>query len=123
MPAKQSKTQEASEKQVPKKSLWEKAMTRGEAVSMEKDEILDVLFWFRQIVSVALGIAAGISQQTGAPVIIIYVALMFAANYYYQTLFLDVDPEDFNPNELLMEGLGNSIGLFLLFWILLYTFI
>ena len=58
-------------------------MTQGEAANMEKDEILDVLFWFRQAVSVAFGILAGLSGQTGAPIIILYVALMFASSYYY----------------------------------------
>ena len=89
---------------------------------MEKDEILDVLFWFRQLVSVLFGLAAGLSGQTGAAVIIMYVMLMFASSYYYQTIYLEIDPEDFNPNELMMEGLGNCVGLFLLSWILLYTF-
>ena len=114
---------ENKQPQAPKKSLWEKAMTQGEAANMEKDEILDVLFWFRQLVSVTFGLAAGLTQLTGAGVIIFYVGLMFASSYYYQTIFLEIDPEDFNPNELLMEGLGNCVGLFLLSWILLYTFL
>ena len=48
---------------------------------------------------------------------------LFGLSYVYYAKFLEIDEEDFNPNELLMEGVGNSVGVFLLTWILLYSFI
>ena len=117
------KKEEVKKEEQPRKSLIEKACTQGEAQNLEKDEILDIIFWFRQVVSIAYGIIAGLSGLTGAPVIVGYVGTMLGSSYYYQNNFLEIDADDFNPNEIMMEGMSNSIGLFLLLWILLFTFI
>ena len=66
---------------------------------------------------------AGILKLTGAPVIGAFVVLMFGITYLYYTRYLEIDDQDFNEQELLMEGVGNSVGLFLLSWILLYSFL
>ena len=50
MPAKNEqnkKNDDANKQAEPKKSLFEKACIQGEAANMSKDEILDVLFWYR----------------------------------------------------------------------------
>ena len=70
-----------------------------------------------------MGILAGCSGMTGAPVIGSYAVIMMATSYFYQNNFLELDSDDFNPNELMMEGASNSVGLFLLSWILIYSFI
>ena len=71
----------------------------------------------------SLGILAGFSGMTGAPVIATFVVIVLSTSYFYQNNFLELDSDDFNPNELLMEGASNAVGLFLLSWILIYSFI
>ena len=94
-----------------------------EPQSLEKDEVLDTIFWFRQMVGFAVGLVAGCVGLTGYPVILAFAASLFGASTLFQSRFLQLDEDDYNPQELMMEGLGNSVGLFLLTWILLHTFL
>ena len=68
------------------------------------------------------GLIAGFLGLTGYPVILGYGASVITLSYTYTAKFLEIDEDDFNPQELMMEGAGNSIGLFLLSWIMVYTF-
>jgi hypothetical protein len=107
----------------PKRSLLEKAMTKGAPEKLTKDDVLDVVFWFRCLVSLLFGLTCGILGLTGYPVIMGYVACLYTLNSFYTASYLQIDEDDFNPQELMMEGMGNSVGLFLLSWILVYSFV
>ena len=46
-------------------------------------------------------------------VIAAFFGIMFLISHLYSSKVLNVSDEDFNGNELLMEGVGNSFGLFM----------
>ena len=107
----------------PKQSLLSKALTRGEPQNLNKDEVLDLIFWSRSIIGLVLGLVAGILGLTGFPVIVTFIVALFGGSYFYYSKFLEVDTDDYNDQELLMEGVGNGGGLFMLAWIIMYTFL
>lgn len=61
--------------------------------------------------------------MTGVYVIIGFFIALFLISYLYYSKLLNINEEDFGQNELFMEGVGNAFGLFLLSWILTYTFL
>lgn len=75
-------------------------------------ETLDFIFWFRQTIGLVAGLAAGMLQLEGMFVIIGFFILMFAISNIYAYKMLNVSDDDFPNNELMMEGFGNSTGIF-----------
>ena len=71
----------------------------------------------------SIGIGAGVLGLTGLPVIIVFGVFVYMSSYMYINRFLQIDEQDFNDQELLLEGIGNSIGLFLLSWIVVYSYL
>ena len=76
-------------------------------------ETLDYVFWFRQVVGFSIGLTAGMLHLTGMFVIIGFVAVMIILSNMYSYKVLNVSEEDFQNNELMMEGSVNSFGIFL----------
>ena len=72
-------------------------MTQGDAQSLSKDEILDIVFWFRCLVSLIFGSIAGLSGLTGYLVIVGYGVSMILLNNLYTGRYLEIDEDDFNP--------------------------
>ena len=70
----------------------------------------------------SIGTVAGIMGITGFPVIVVYATAIVFVTYMYTMKFLQVDEQDYKEQEILMEGFGNSLGIFILSWILLYSF-
>ncbi len=58
------------------------------------------------------GLIAGILQLEGMFIIIGFAVIMFVVSNMYAYKILNVSDDDFPNNELLMEGLGNSAGIF-----------
>ena len=75
-------------------------------------ETLDFVFWNRQLIGLALGLAAGLLQLEGMFVIIGFFVTMFLVSNMYAYKMLMVSDDDFSNNELMMEGIGNSAGIF-----------
>ena len=59
----------------------------------------------------------------GFLVIITFFVSSFIASYFYYSKMLDVDEEELGQQEVMTEGFANSIGAFLLTWIMVYTYI
>jgi hypothetical protein len=76
-------------------------------------ETLDFVFWFRQLVGFSIGLTAGMLHLTGMFVILGFVAAVMILSNMYAYKVLNVSDEDFQNNELTMEGLVNSFGIFL----------
>ena len=76
-------------------------------------ETLDFVFWFRQIIGFSIGVTAGLLHLTGMYVIIGFWAAMLILSNLYASKVLNVSEEDFQNNELTMEGMPNSFGIFL----------
>ena len=85
--------------------------------------MLDIIFWFRILVGLAVGTIAGLLKLSGAPVIVAFGVLAYGGSYLYYSRFLEVDESDINEQELMMEGVGNSVGMFMLSWILISSFV
>jgi hypothetical protein len=60
-----------------------------------------------------MGIAVGFLHLEGIFVIIGFISLMYLLSYLYSSKMLNVSDEEFPNNELLMEGVSNSLGIFL----------
>ena len=76
-------------------------------------ETLDFVFCFRQLVGLTIGLGAGLLHLTGAYVVIAFIAAIFILSNLYAYKVLNVNDDDFHNNEMMMEGLPNSIGIFL----------
>ena len=75
-------------------------------------ETLDFVFWLRQFIGLSIGLAAGFLQLEGMFVILGYFVVMFVLSNMYAYKMLNVNDDDFANNELMMEGIGNSAGIF-----------
>ena len=64
------------------------------------------------MIGLAGGLAAGILQLEGMFVIIGFFVIMFLVSNMYAYKMLNVNDDDFQNNELMMEGMGNSAGIF-----------
>ncbi len=78
-----------------------------------QDDQLDYVFWCRQLIALTVGVGSGVLGLTGVYVIIGCFVLLVVGSYVYYSKVLDVNEEDFGQNELLMEGVGNGFGLFM----------
>eukprot|EP00123_Amoebidium_parasiticum_P013340 comp21901_c0_seq1/m.31432 comp21901_c0_seq1/g.31432 ORF comp21901_c0_seq1/g.31432 comp21901_c0_seq1/m.31432 type:complete len:110 (-) comp21901_c0_seq1:453-782(-) len=96
-----------------------KAFLRGQ--KWEKDELLDVLFWGRQLVGVLLGLAFGFLPMLGAPALLSGLVLLGSYSVLH-TGYLDVDEDIYGGAPAgAQEGFANGLGLFMLTWIITYT--
>ena len=120
-PKKTAAQEERAEAEKP--TLLSRALTSGSAKDMERDELLDIVYWFRSFLGLVVGLTAGLLKLTGAPVIMMFAALIFGLTFWYLTKFLEIEEGEFNEQELNMEGLSNGVGLFLLTWILVYSYV
>lgn len=102
-------------------SSWSK-MLQSQAVWSDKDEFLDVIYWMRQVLGIALGLIWGVIPLTG----IVGLSLFFVVNagviYLYFTGFQKVDEEEYGGAwELTKEGFMTSFAGFLVTWIIIYS--
>jgi lipid-A-disaccharide synthase-like uncharacterized protein len=72
-------------------------MTKGSASSLEKDEVMDIVFWFRCCLGLSLGIVCGVLKVTGMYVLVSYFGLVLALTSVYLNKFIEIDEDDFNP--------------------------
>ncbi|KAM7446071.1 hypothetical protein ABFA07_005540 [Porites harrisoni] len=88
----------------------------------DKDEFLDVIYWFRQVLAILLGIIWGILPLKGILAIGLFALLNAGILYIYFTNFQKIDEEEYGgPWELTKEGFMTSFALFLVVWIIFYS--
>ncbi|KAG1942064.1 Rab5-interacting family protein [Pimephales promelas] len=89
---------------------------------VKEDEFLDVVYWFRQIIAVILGVIWGVAPLKGFLGIIIFCVINAGVLYVYFSSFQQVDEEEYGGTwELTKEGFMTSFALFLVVWIIFYT--
>ncbi|KAG8131840.1 putative Chromosome 20 orf 24 protein, partial [Naja naja] len=94
-------------------SLWSKAL-RSDSAWEDKDEFLDVIYWFRQIIAVILGVIWGIVPLKGFVGIAIFCLINAGVLYLYFSSFQQIDEEEYGGTwELTKEGFMTSFALFL----------
>ncbi|XP_008641697.1 PREDICTED: uncharacterized protein C20orf24 homolog [Corvus brachyrhynchos] len=87
-----------------------------------QDEFLDVIYWFRQIIAVILGIIWGVVPLKGFVGIAVFCLINAGVLYLYFSSFQQIDEEEYGGTwELTKEGFMTSFALFLVVWIIFYT--
>eukprot|EP00830_Metopus_es_P004538 TRINITY_DN14155_c0_g1_i1.p1 TRINITY_DN14155_c0_g1~~TRINITY_DN14155_c0_g1_i1.p1 ORF type:complete len:138 (+),score=22.70 TRINITY_DN14155_c0_g1_i1:40-414(+) len=95
----------------------------GRKGSYTREEVFEFLFWVKIIFGFTIGITAGFLKFTGYPVFIVYLAgVMLGTNLYYTKILNHVEDSNTAP-ELYMEHFPESFGIFMLTWILSFTFV
>ncbi|GJP36870.1 hypothetical protein CLOM_g21336 [Closterium sp. NIES-68] len=93
-------------------------------VTEDQDGFKDILYWMRQALGLLFGLVWGMAPITGGIGVIGFLVLSTALMMGYYTLVVKVDADEMGGHgALLQEGLLNSFGLFLLVWILLFTYL
>ncbi|PAA61642.1 hypothetical protein BOX15_Mlig012688g7, partial [Macrostomum lignano] len=94
---------------------------RPKADWSSKDELLDVVYWQRQLLSAVLGLVWGLLPLKGIVGLGLFFLINCAAVYAYTCLFQGVDEEEYGGmGEILKEGLMTSFASFLVLWIIVY---
>ncbi|KAG8446229.1 hypothetical protein GDO86_013902 [Hymenochirus boettgeri] len=104
-----------------KVSPWGKALRRDSSWD-DKDEFLDVIYWFRQILAIILGVIWGIIPLKGFIGIAIFCLINAGVLYLYFSSFQQIDEEEYGGTwELTKEGFMTSFALFMVVWVIFYT--
>ena len=96
------------------------SLFKTDVVWDDKDEVLDAVYWFRQVLALFMGIVWGILGLTGFVGIGSFVALNSIAAY----AIANKTGYDFDPDESLLsvkEGFMTTFATFLVSWIVTYT--
>ena len=102
-------------------SVWTRAIT-AKSSWPDKEEFLDVIYWFRQVLGVFLGLIWGLSAFSGAIGLVAFGLINAGLLYVYFAAFQCVDEEEFGGAwELTKEGFMTSFASFLVVWIILYS--
>lgn len=101
-------------------SIWNKALTANS--SWDREEFLDVIYWLRQALGVAIGIVWGTLAIQGVLGLVLFALLNAGLVYVYFSAFQAVDEEEYGGAwELTKEGFMTSFATFMVMWIILYT--
>ncbi|CAD6186922.1 unnamed protein product [Caenorhabditis auriculariae] len=88
----------------------------------DKDELLDVVYWGKQVLSLFVGIVFGVTPLYGILALIGYVAISSVIAQHYVVKFQKVDEEEVGGFwELAKEGFGAAFATFMVTWITIYT--
>ena len=106
-------------------SAWQvmvKALTpQGRWTKDTFPEFYDAVFCGRQLLGLVVGVTWGCIPVTGMVGVVSFVLLTTAGVGSFIGNYCGVNDDDFGEGELLKEGMNQSIGIFLLSWILTYT--
>jgi len=102
-------------------TLWKKSMTVNSEWE-NKDDLLDVIYWLRQVFAIINGIAWGLLPVQGLFGIALFLAINCLIVYIYTSKYQKVDEDDFGGiQELLKEGLFTAFAVFVVSWVMVYT--
>ena len=83
-----------------------------------QDEFLDVIYWFRQIIAVVLGVIWGVLPLRGFLGIAGFCLINVGVVYLYFSNYLQIDEEDYRGTwALTEEGFMTWFSLFMVLWI------
>uniref|UniRef100_A0A158P7Q7 RSN1_7TM domain-containing protein n=1 Tax=Angiostrongylus cantonensis TaxID=6313 RepID=A0A158P7Q7_ANGCA len=98
-----------------------KAIRAGSEWS-DKDELLDVVYWGRQVLSLIIGIAFGVTSMHGILAILAYVAISTVVAQHFVVKYQQVDEDEVGGFwELAKEGFGSAFATFMVSWITVYS--
>jgi hypothetical protein len=93
----------------------------SDAYEWSKTDLLDILYWFRQLLGFLFGVCYGLYPLVGLPGLISYVTLSSALVLLYSSSILKADEEEIGKFELLTEGFMPAFAIFNLAWIAVYS--
>nr|XP_045741674.1 GEL complex subunit OPTI isoform X1 [Mirounga angustirostris] len=105
-----------------KVSVWSKVLRSDAAwedkvrwdLARAQDEFLDVIYWFRQIIAVVLGVIWGVLPLRGFLGIAGFCLINAGVLYLYFSNYLQIDEEEYGGTwELTKEGFMTSFALFM----------
>jgi EMC6 len=115
-----------------KKSIWatlKQAATlpsddnAAEEMEWGKEEVLDAVYWGRQLLALLLGSIFGSISFTGLTAFLTFMGIIIGSVLIWINL-QRIDAEEFEGGQQLYnEGLGPAVALFLLSWIISYSFV
>ncbi|XP_025836722.1 uncharacterized protein RAB5IF homolog [Agrilus planipennis] len=104
-----------------KKTVWIKAFSSNSDWP-DKEEFLDVIYWFRQVIGILLGIFWGLLPLKGFLGLALFALVNTGVVYLYCTSIQNIDEEEFGGTwELTKEGFMTSFAGFLVTWIIIYS--
>eukprot|EP00455_Lapot_gusevi_P010964 TRINITY_DN1502_c0_g1_i2.p1 TRINITY_DN1502_c0_g1~~TRINITY_DN1502_c0_g1_i2.p1 ORF type:complete len:121 (+),score=26.39 TRINITY_DN1502_c0_g1_i2:70-432(+) len=112
--AKKSSSEEGGQK-------WKKALRRN--IDWEKNDLLEVIHWVRQLVALVCGFVWGVIPITGFVGLLGFAIASALGLYMYYTKYLGVEDEVHGRFDLLSEGFLPSFALFMVTWICVYSLI
>uniref|UniRef100_A0A2A4J5N6 Rab5-interacting protein n=1 Tax=Heliothis virescens TaxID=7102 RepID=A0A2A4J5N6_HELVI len=116
-----SKSSEGSNKLKVVESAWKRALIAN-AEWPDKEEFLDVIYWMRQAMGIALGLVWGLLPLKGFLGLLLFVVVNAAVIYFYVNNFQNIDEEEYGGMwEITKEGFMTSFAGFLVTWIIIYT--
>ena len=65
---------------------------------------------------------AGVMHLQGIIVVMVFCVAIYLLSQMYSSKVLNANGDDFPNMELMMEGVGNAFGLFMLTWVVAFTF-
>lgn len=102
-------------------SLFQKAITKSSEWP-DKEELLDVVYWSRQVLAVGIGVLFGLVPIAGILGILLYCAITTFTLNFYVSEFQKQDIEDLGGFfELAKEGFMSAFASFLVVWIIVYS--
>jgi len=87
------------------------ALTKGSAP--EEMEFKDIIYWVKQILGLAIGIAFGIFKLQGIVSILIGLAALSGISILYSKRYLEVDEDEIENSQLFTEGIGIGAASFM----------
>mmetsp|Transcript_8844 Transcript_8844/g.17151 ORF Transcript_8844/g.17151 Transcript_8844/m.17151 type:complete len:108 (-) Transcript_8844:115-438(-) len=88
---------------------------------IEKDDLMLALYWIKQVVAFIFAITVGSMKLTGLPVILVYLVVMASTSLGYSWQL--VKAYHIEAWDILSEAFGPSFFMFMLTWILSFTFV
>ncbi|KAF6253576.1 Rab5-interacting protein-domain-containing protein, partial [Scenedesmus sp. NREL 46B-D3] len=103
-------------------AFYLRKIKQRDAATWEKDDLLDVIYWYRQVLGIVFGLLWGFGAITGFLGFMSAVILSCLLTMATYKSVLGIDEEDYGGHgEFLQEGLPGWVGSFLITWTLTYT--
>ena len=96
-------------------------MPNGQWTKETFPEFYGAVFVGRQLLGLVVGILYGCIPVTGMMGVLSFLLLTTAGVSSFISSYCRVNEDDFGEGELMKEGMNQSVGLFLLSWIMTYT--
>lgn len=121
MSARAAATEKGSQRRKSIPELLVQAFGNNEDKDWDTDEVLDSVYWLRQLLAVVCGVIWGAAPLTGLIAFLAFVAVVFGGIAIWTgRQGIDTDLHG-GGNAVYNEGVGPALALFVLTWVTTYT--